>query len=405
VGGARTALFNWALARRLGGRFLLRIEDTDVLRSSDAAVAGITRFLHDVQDPLVRIRCLPGQVEIALAAGDLKTARAALEELEQIVDSYKIGERRAAAFDATIHVAVGQIKLAEKDWGEAATSLQRARDEWQRVGAPYETAQARMLLGIAFRRQGDEHAATAELEGALAVFERLGAKLDEERVKELLGRLEARRTFLFTDIVDSTKLLETLGDEKWKKLLARHNELVRDRIVESGGDVIKQTGDGFFAAFDNPNVFGSGALGAVSLVVFYGLADAESLDRLSLQSRVVKENVTPFARDETEAPVRHQLFDGTLRHVRHSLTTELEPTRAASPHNQPPSSKRERRPKHQRGEKQPQSGTGALKQVTATPTAARHEERLSEGARGSCLLFATPNTRQAYHTRAATQRG
>jgi len=41
VGGARTALFNWALARGAGGRFLLRIEDTDVLRSSDAAVVGI----------------------------------------------------------------------------------------------------------------------------------------------------------------------------------------------------------------------------------------------------------------------------------------------------------------------------------------------------------------------------
>jgi glutamyl-tRNA synthetase len=45
VGGARTALFNWALARRLGGRFLLRIEDTDVLRSTDAAVAGILEDL------------------------------------------------------------------------------------------------------------------------------------------------------------------------------------------------------------------------------------------------------------------------------------------------------------------------------------------------------------------------
>ncbi len=45
VGGARTALFNWALARRLGGHHLLRIEDTDVLRSSDASVAGILEDL------------------------------------------------------------------------------------------------------------------------------------------------------------------------------------------------------------------------------------------------------------------------------------------------------------------------------------------------------------------------
>ncbi|MBD0347674.1 MAG: LuxR family transcriptional regulator [Thermoleophilia bacterium] len=230
------------------GLALLRLVEGKV----DSAVAGIMRALQEIDDPLSRLRRLPAHVEIAIAASDLKTARAAADELEGIVDSYKIGGRRAPAFDATVHFAFGQIKLAENDPEGAGRCLQRARDEWQRVGAPYETAQARMLLGIAFRRQGDEHAATTELEAALAAFERLGARLDEERVKELLGRLEARRTFVFTDIVDSTKLLETLGDEKWRKLLARHDELLRERIVENGGEVIKQTGDGFFVAFDNP---------------------------------------------------------------------------------------------------------------------------------------------------------
>lgn len=41
VGGARTALFNWLLARRHGGTFVLRIEDTDVERSSEEMVTGI----------------------------------------------------------------------------------------------------------------------------------------------------------------------------------------------------------------------------------------------------------------------------------------------------------------------------------------------------------------------------
>ena len=41
VGGARTALFNWLYARRHGGVFVLRIEDTDVERSSDEMVTGI----------------------------------------------------------------------------------------------------------------------------------------------------------------------------------------------------------------------------------------------------------------------------------------------------------------------------------------------------------------------------
>ena len=217
----------------------------------ESAVAGITRALAEVSEPLARVRSLPALAEIAIAAADLDTARSAAAELQEIVDSYKIGDRRAPAFDATVNFTLGQIELAEKDWDAASRDLRRARDEWQEIGAPYETAQARMLLGIAFRHQGDEHAATLELQAAQTTFERLGAKLDEERAKELLGRVDTRRTFLFTDIVDSTKLLEALGDERWRKLLAQHDTLVRTQIVEGGGDVIKQTGDGFFASFDD----------------------------------------------------------------------------------------------------------------------------------------------------------
>ncbi|MBK8861416.1 MAG: glutamate--tRNA ligase [Sphingomonadales bacterium] len=41
IGGARTALFNWLFARHHGGKFLLRIEDTDRARSTDAAIDAI----------------------------------------------------------------------------------------------------------------------------------------------------------------------------------------------------------------------------------------------------------------------------------------------------------------------------------------------------------------------------
>jgi glutamyl/glutaminyl-tRNA synthetase len=46
VGGARTALFNWLLARHTGGKFLLRIEDTDLARSTEAAT---TQLLEDLR--------------------------------------------------------------------------------------------------------------------------------------------------------------------------------------------------------------------------------------------------------------------------------------------------------------------------------------------------------------------
>ena len=46
VGGARTALFNWLFARGKGGTFVLRIEDTDQKRSSDAAAMA---FVNDLK--------------------------------------------------------------------------------------------------------------------------------------------------------------------------------------------------------------------------------------------------------------------------------------------------------------------------------------------------------------------
>ena len=41
IGGARTALFNWLFARRHGGKFLLRIEDTDKERSTPEMAQAI----------------------------------------------------------------------------------------------------------------------------------------------------------------------------------------------------------------------------------------------------------------------------------------------------------------------------------------------------------------------------
>jgi len=46
VGGARTALFNWLFARHYGGKFVLRIEDTDFARSSEEIVEGILQGMR-----------------------------------------------------------------------------------------------------------------------------------------------------------------------------------------------------------------------------------------------------------------------------------------------------------------------------------------------------------------------
>lgn len=217
-----------------------------------AAASGIRRALADQRDPFSRASRLPAQVEIAIAAGDLPGARAAAEELENIADAYRLDGGRTAVLSAEVELAQGSIQLAANEMDEAVAGLRRATRQWNEIEAPYEAAHARMLLGIAYRRQGDEDGATEELEAALSAFERLGATLDAERAKELLGKLEARRTFMFTDIVGSTELVQALGQEKWQKALAKHDRLLRELIAKSGGETIKQTGDGFFAAFGSP---------------------------------------------------------------------------------------------------------------------------------------------------------
>jgi class 3 adenylate cyclase len=59
-------------------------------------------------------------------------------------------------------------------------------------------------------------------------------------------------TVLFTDIVDSTKLATRLGDRRWRQLLELHDELARQAIEETGGQLVKTTGDGILATFDGP---------------------------------------------------------------------------------------------------------------------------------------------------------
>jgi class 3 adenylate cyclase len=59
-------------------------------------------------------------------------------------------------------------------------------------------------------------------------------------------------TVLFTDIVNSTKRAETIGDRAWHDVLDRHNALVRREFSRHRGRVVRTMGDGFLATFDGP---------------------------------------------------------------------------------------------------------------------------------------------------------
>ncbi|MEW5991681.1 MAG: adenylate/guanylate cyclase domain-containing protein [Chloroflexota bacterium] len=219
-----------------------------------AATSAIDAALGETWDRWARARLLPAQVEIALAAGDLERARAAVAEHAEI-----IAARPSPALRATQAVAAGRVFLADGDAQTAARELRSALREWREVGSPYEVARTRALLARALQALDDEEDADLELRAALDEFRRLGAPTDVEAAERELreaedrrrGPVQARMTFMFTDIVGSTTLAEALGDQAWERLLRWHDDTLRGLIATGGGEVVKTTGDGFFAAFES----------------------------------------------------------------------------------------------------------------------------------------------------------
>jgi adenylate cyclase len=63
--------------------------------------------------------------------------------------------------------------------------------------------------------------------------------------------LEGTMTLVFTDIVDSTGLAETLGDTAWAELISRHESTIRQVTAAQGGTVVKLLGDGSMLAFES----------------------------------------------------------------------------------------------------------------------------------------------------------
>jgi pimeloyl-ACP methyl ester carboxylesterase len=62
----------------------------------------------------------------------------------------------------------------------------------------------------------------------------------------------ALATILFTDIVSSTERAAEIGDERWRALVQRHDDLMRTELDLYGGRPIKTLGDGFLSVFEGP---------------------------------------------------------------------------------------------------------------------------------------------------------
>jgi class 3 adenylate cyclase len=237
----------------LPGLAMLRLaqgDDTLAAALIRTALAECSEF-----DPLAIAELLPAAVEIYLACDDVAAAAEAGKRLGSIVETYGtvLLQARAAMSDA-------RIALVRRDAAAALPVCRRAISLWRDGGAPYEAAQAQHLLAQAAILSGDRDVAIVELDAAITVFEGLGAGRDLEAARLLRARIgdiaignQVRRTFMFTDIVDSTRLVAGMGDERWAAVLRSHDRTIRALLVEHGGSEVKQRGggDGFFAVFDD----------------------------------------------------------------------------------------------------------------------------------------------------------
>ena len=172
---------------------------------TDAACAAIRRLMSATSDRLRRARFLPAYLEIMLAIGDVEDARRARDELRELAQAFDTDGLRAVVVQAE-----GAIALADGHAQAALDPLRCAFEQWQRLGAPYEAARVRVLIGQACRALGDEEAARLEHKAARAEFERLGARPD-------LARLDAPTTS---------------GQPSGNPLTAREQQVLR--LVSSG---------------------------------------------------------------------------------------------------------------------------------------------------------------------------
>lgn len=234
---------------------LARGELDEATRSIGRAVAA-TAEAQGPGDRATRARLLPAQIDIALAAGDLASAGIAVDELESIATEFQ-----RPLFEAGALTGRGELLLGEDRASEASPILGRSWRLWQETDLPYESARARLRYAEAVAADGDDATARRDLRAARSVFERLGARLDLERVDALLGEGAAlpagatqrmTRTFMFTDIVTSTDLVGLIGDDAWAELLQWHDRELRSAFASHRGEEVNSTGDGFFVAFQRP---------------------------------------------------------------------------------------------------------------------------------------------------------
>jgi len=154
---------------------------------SAAARSYAERYLRQlpVEDRMERALGLEVLVRAAASMGDFEAARGPLAELRSIAQ--RVGMR---ALKASVAFAAGSLAAAQGDWQDARTCLEDAVDLYERSGAPFEAARARMHLAETLVSLGRHADAGREATSALQAFRRVGAMKEAEGAAEFLREID-----------------------------------------------------------------------------------------------------------------------------------------------------------------------------------------------------------------------
>jgi class 3 adenylate cyclase len=214
----------------------------------DVAHSMVESVLGGIESPLARVKLLPAAVEIALEASALDQARKHSEELSNLANDFG-----SELIDSFALQARARVLTAEGRHEEAVTIHRKVVESLIPHGLPYETARARCDLGFSLIANDIADLGRLELDTAREEFERLGAATALDWLQR--STLDGRRTqttsvMMFTDMVDSTRLVGLVGDKVWADLVAWHDRKLRMLVDRHHGREIDHTGDGFFISFD-----------------------------------------------------------------------------------------------------------------------------------------------------------
>ncbi|MEO8330003.1 MAG: LuxR C-terminal-related transcriptional regulator, partial [Candidatus Nanopelagicales bacterium] len=140
---------------------------------TSVAVSAINTSLAEQKYRPHRARLLGAAVEIHLAADQVSQAREQATELTEI--AHEIGAPLLLAMSAQHQ---GAIELAMGSAEQALAMLRQAWKGWQSLGAPYEAARVRVLIGRALTLLGQRELAEMEFDAARTSFQSVGAAFD-----------------------------------------------------------------------------------------------------------------------------------------------------------------------------------------------------------------------------------